>query len=119
MPKVYAVRRGKRTGIFNTWDEAKAQVEGFSNAEFKSFRSEAEAQAWLEEKNGTVPQKEAHMRIGPEKREATFRGKAIKLESETTPMSASISPSTVLGQMRWDPRDGSIFLSLKPIDNAS
>ncbi len=43
MPKkVYAVKSGRRTGIFNTWDEAKAQVNGYSGAQFKSF-SDAES----------------------------------------------------------------------------
>lgn len=35
--KYYAVRRGRKTGIYRTWDECKAQVLGFSGAEYKSF----------------------------------------------------------------------------------
>ena len=35
--KYYAVRVGKKTGIFETWDECKEQVEGFVGAEYKSF----------------------------------------------------------------------------------
>ena len=30
--KVYAVRRGRRTGLFATWDECRAQVTGFAGA---------------------------------------------------------------------------------------
>ena len=33
--KVYAVRKGKATGIFYTWDECKAAVDGFSGAVYK------------------------------------------------------------------------------------
>ena len=35
--KYYAVRKGKKTGIFQTWDECKLQVTGFSGAEYKRF----------------------------------------------------------------------------------
>ena len=47
MSKVYAVRKGKRTGIFNSWKECEQQVKGYSGAEFKSFTSEAEAKKFL------------------------------------------------------------------------
>lgn len=45
--KVYAVKKGKHTGIFYTWEKCKAQVDGFSGAEYKSFKSEEEAKKYL------------------------------------------------------------------------
>ena len=45
----YAVRKGKTTGIFETWDECQEQVKGFAGASFKSFDSRAEAEEWLSE----------------------------------------------------------------------
>lgn len=47
MSKVYAVKVGRQTGIFKTWDECQAQVKGYSGAEFKSFKSEDEANIYL------------------------------------------------------------------------
>lgn len=47
MKKVYAVKRGRQTGIFNTWADCKAQVEGFNNPRFKGFTDIKEALAWL------------------------------------------------------------------------
>lgn len=44
--KVYAVRKGHRTGIFETWDECKAAVDGFSGAEYKGFPNRAEAEIY-------------------------------------------------------------------------
>jgi len=35
--KIYAVRKGKQTGKFLTWDECKSYTQGFSGAEYKSF----------------------------------------------------------------------------------
>ncbi|UII56247.1 ribonuclease H family protein [Cytobacillus spongiae] len=58
MSKFYAVRRGKKTGIFNTWNECKESVEGFSNAEYKSFTSMEEAQLFLNVINNNVVSKE-------------------------------------------------------------
>ena len=37
--KIYAVRKGHKTGLFYTWDECKKQVNGFSGAEYKSFQT--------------------------------------------------------------------------------
>ena len=47
MSKIYAVRKGKIPGLYNTWDECKAQVDGFSGAEYKSFKDENEAKIYL------------------------------------------------------------------------
>ncbi len=44
--KVYAVRKGHKTGIFETWDECKAAVDGYSGAEYKGFPSRAEAESY-------------------------------------------------------------------------
>lgn len=45
--KFYAVRKGYNTGIYETWDECKAQINGFSGAEYKSFPSLNEAKAYI------------------------------------------------------------------------
>ncbi len=45
--KIYAVRKGHTTGIFNTWDECKKAVDGFRGAEFKSFKKIENANAYL------------------------------------------------------------------------
>ena len=44
--KYYAVRTGRKTGVFMTWAECQKQVTGFSGAEFKSFSTMEEAQAF-------------------------------------------------------------------------
>lgn len=43
----YAVRKGRTPGVYRTWDQAKAQVQGFRGPEFKKFDSLAEAEAFL------------------------------------------------------------------------
>lgn len=48
--KVYAVKKGKVTGLFYSWDECKDATNGYPGAEFKGFGTEAEARAYLEGK---------------------------------------------------------------------
>ena len=45
--KFYAVKKGKCIGIYNTWDECKEQVNGFSGAEYKSFSTMDEAKEYI------------------------------------------------------------------------
>lgn len=55
--KYYAVRNGHNTGVYETWDDCKAQVIGFSGAVYKSFPTIEEARAYME--IGTNKDKEA------------------------------------------------------------
>ncbi|EGW10651.1 ribonuclease H1 [Cricetulus griseus] len=43
----YAVRRGRRTGVFLSWSECKEQVDRFPAARFKKFATEDEAWAFV------------------------------------------------------------------------
>ena len=45
--KFYAVKVGRTTGIFNTWDDCKKQVDGFGGAIYKSFPTAKEAMEYL------------------------------------------------------------------------
>ena len=47
MAKFYAVRVGKKPGIYMTWPECEAQVKGFPGAKYKSFPTKAEAEAFV------------------------------------------------------------------------
>ena len=47
MAKFYAVRNGYHTGIFNTWEECRKEVSGYSGAEYKSFASIKDAEEYL------------------------------------------------------------------------
>ena len=55
MPKdYYAVVKGRKPGIYKEWygvKGAKAQVNGFSKAEYQGFNDLSDAENWLEENN--------------------------------------------------------------------
>lgn len=44
---MYAVRKGRVCGKFNTWDEVKKSVNGFSGAEYKKVANDEEAEVYL------------------------------------------------------------------------
>lgn len=75
----YAVRRGRRPGVFLTWDECRAQVDRFPAARFKKFATEEEAWAFVTRASpgpggpqGTTgpPGPEPQVRAGKRPREA-------------------------------------------------
>ena len=45
--KLYAVKRGRTPGLYNTWKEAEEQVKGYSHAIHRSFTSRREAEIYL------------------------------------------------------------------------
>lgn len=46
--KFYAVRKGLRTGIFEGWKECQEAIQGYSNAEYKSFLTREEAEQYMD-----------------------------------------------------------------------
>lgn len=45
--KFYAVKTGRKPGIYLSWDACKAQITGFSGAVYKGFETEDEARLFL------------------------------------------------------------------------
>ncbi|MDE7034457.1 MAG: ribonuclease H family protein [Mucispirillum sp.] len=43
----YTVKKGRKTGIFESWEECQKQITGFSGAEFKKFKELHQAEAYL------------------------------------------------------------------------
>lgn len=48
MMKFYAVKKGRKEGIYNSWNECKEQVNAFPNALYKSFSTYEEAKNFIE-----------------------------------------------------------------------
>lgn len=54
MSKVYAVKNGRKVGIFDNWADCEIQVKGFAGAQYKSFKTLNEAKAYLSGEEETV-----------------------------------------------------------------
>lgn len=53
--KFYAVKCGKVPGIYTSWEQCKAQTDGFSGAVYKSFTSLEEAKAYIKADSSVKP----------------------------------------------------------------
>lgn len=60
--KVYAVKVGRHPGIYDTWDECKVEIDGFSKAEFKGFSSRKDAEAYLNEATNSNKNKQKNQK---------------------------------------------------------
>lgn len=47
----YAVREGRKVGIFTKWSDAKNQIDKFNGACYKKFEKRKDAEKWLAEKH--------------------------------------------------------------------
>ncbi|CAD5213008.1 unnamed protein product [Bursaphelenchus okinawaensis] len=83
----YAVAKGRNVGIYNSWDDCKAQVNGFSGPVFKKFNSQAEAQDFVDSKRSA----------GSNGYQRQYQGNSgIEVESNKTPSNSitNSKPST-------------------------
>ena len=51
--KYYAVKCGRETGIFETWDKCKSLIDGYKGAIYKSFLTLSEAETYMGIEGGT------------------------------------------------------------------
>lgn len=47
MTKIYCIKKGRKTGIFNSWDDCKQYIEGYKGADFKSFKNINDAEKYM------------------------------------------------------------------------
>lgn len=52
--KFYAVREGRKSGIYNTWNDCKEQVNGFKGAIYKSFTNIEDATSFININNSKI-----------------------------------------------------------------
>lgn len=65
--KFYAVRTGRKIGVFTSWQSCKEVVDGYPNAEFKSFPTKQEAVRYLKSNQRSKPKalsKRGYSRFG-------------------------------------------------------
>jgi len=102
MPRYYVVWKGRRPGIYDTWDACKAQVDGFPGARFKAFPTlnmarralelgprAAELPLWLLAEPGpAVPSVAVDAAASAARGPVLYRGVALLPEGRTAPLFA-------------------------------
>ena len=91
--KFYAVFKGRKRGVFNSWAACSKQVTGYSGNSYKSFDSEHKAKLWLRDQErdrkrsdaaSSSPDVRGSSKRGPSKRDHRQRKRSV---------SVSVSPS--------------------------
>ena len=59
--KFYAVRRGRTTGVFDSWDACRKQVFKFPGAEYKAFPTREEAVSFLSSAEKPLNKTQKHL----------------------------------------------------------
>jgi ribonuclease HI len=90
--KVYAVKTGRKPGIYATWSECEAQTKGFSCACFQSFRTRDEAIAWLGDSSTDVRKEKEDVRR--EMRPGTKAAMMTSKEDMRPEMKTDMRPET-------------------------
>ncbi|XP_064383277.1 uncharacterized protein LOC135331917 isoform X2 [Halichondria panicea] len=82
----YAVRRGRKTGVYTSWDKCQAQVNGFSGAVFKGFSTKSEAEAYAKTTGGySAVARSTYSRARGRGRAGRYSGKDFSTEDCAIP----------------------------------
>ena len=81
--KIYAVRKGNKTGLFYSWDECKRAVHGYSGAEFKGFFTEEEAEAFLNIGKDKLTTNDTAIVTATDVLERNNKANSVKIKSTT------------------------------------
>ena len=80
----YAVRYGRKTGVYTTWSECEQQVKGFSGAIYKSFTSETDAESFAKGDKQSSANKKLSSVEGKEfGKEYTYRAEPVYMLFES------------------------------------
>lgn len=94
-PKWYSVRVGRKSGVFQTWDEAKALVNGFTGAVFKSFPTREQAESFLNAETETFSLSSASTPPEPMNEDTSIpRSKRQRLEKNVSLHSVDFSAAS-------------------------
>jgi hypothetical protein len=112
MKKIYAVRKGRQTGIFPTWEECQQSISGYPNNIYKSFPTLQAAEEWLEDadwgkrpKDSGIGPKDLREFLPQQRAERTALIRVLEQEKETYLHNYSVSTYCVIGFNDWIKKD--------------
>jgi ribonuclease HI len=59
--KFYAVKNGRNCGVYSNWSDCEPQVKGYSNNQYRSFNSKADARAYVNSVSNTSESSASYM----------------------------------------------------------
>uniref|UniRef100_A0A8C5QKD1 Ribonuclease H1 n=1 Tax=Leptobrachium leishanense TaxID=445787 RepID=A0A8C5QKD1_9ANUR len=91
----YAVKRGRNTGVYNTWEECKSQVDRFPAARYKKFATEGDAWDFVQDTEATR---------GPQADDWALQHSSSSSSAGSFSSSAGSSSSSSAGSSRYPAR---------------
>merc|ERR1719273_140103 len=85
----YAVAKGRKVGIFNTWPECQDQITGFMGPKYKKFETREEAQTFINQHSSVSPNK-LHVKPGRIQQSDSSNGENIDLRQELLGLKSTI-----------------------------
>lgn len=121
--KYYVVWEGKTPGIYSTWNECKAQVDGVANARYKSYESLHEAEAALKAgANKSWGRGKASVQSGAKAASKGAKGTGAAAEIDYDSISVDVGTRGNPGPVEYkgvDTRTGEILFYVGPIENGT
>ena len=97
--KYYAVKKGRKPGVYQSWAECKAMVDGFPGAVYKSFKTREEAVAFAKAATYTGADAAPKMQNAMKK---TMQQEAGAMPSVYAFVDGSYNVDTVPSHNRWE-----------------
>ena len=91
--KIYAIARGKKIGVFRSWEECSDLVLGYNGAVFKSFEKEEEAEKFIAENRITTDES---IEEKEEKKEESKQGSHKETKTVTTEKEKEQAKETII-----------------------
>ncbi|KAF0294368.1 Ribonuclease H1 [Amphibalanus amphitrite] len=113
----YAVRRGFQPGVYLTWEECQAQVNGFKGAQFKKFATQEEAEAF--KMGGTGPCSVPNNNLGRPKGSTSINTKRATSFGKAPSVSVTGSARAAPYQIKQERAAGASSTDLAPASEAS
>ena len=95
---IYAVRHGRKTGIFHTWVDCETQVKNFPSAKFKKFKTIKEAHNYLGENLDSTPDQKADDKTTSSLEQSRLQPVESTKITDFFKSVASIKPEVPVGQ---------------------
>jgi ATP-dependent DNA helicase PIF1 len=117
----YAVARGRKAGIYETWEECELQTKGYSGARFKSFRTQEQAQTFLGPQQQQQQQQQQELSLPSPPSITTYKVEdehSQQIQSTATTSAPSTSAPAIRNQnAKGSPATSTITSSISAINN--
>lgn len=98
--KYYAVKAGRNPGVYDSWNACKEQVDGFSGAQYKSFKEKADAEAYAGVQEQVMQEQAVTEQITEQKETFAEFAKSVRDDGRVLQIDASEPMSVIQSKVQ-------------------